>query len=129
MANEQNLVPQAHKLTVEDQSKGGKKSVQVRKAKKSREERMRFIFDLAVTNPKILKNLESMGIDATEMDIETAMDARMALEALKGNVNAYRAQKEEAYGKAIQQNKDEVEISGEIKGINIIVKDYKEKDD
>jgi hypothetical protein len=129
MANEQNLVPQAHKITVEEASKGGKNSVKARRAKKTREERMRFIFDLAVTNPKILKNLESMGIDATEMDIETAMDARMALEALKGNVNAYRAQKEEAYGKAIQQNKDEVEISGEIKGINIIVKDYKEKDD
>lgn len=103
MANEQNLVPQAHKLTVEDQSKGGKKSVQVRKAKKTREERIEYIFNLAVKNPKILKNLEAMGIDATEMDNETAMDCRMVLEALKGNVSAWNSLKNERYGMKTQK--------------------------
>ena len=35
MANEQNLIPQAHILTVEEQSKGGQKSAQVRIEKKT----------------------------------------------------------------------------------------------
>ena len=35
MANEQNLIPQAHILTVEEQSKGGQKSAQVRREKKT----------------------------------------------------------------------------------------------
>lgn len=34
MANEQNLVPQAHKLTVEEASKGGKASAAARRKKK-----------------------------------------------------------------------------------------------
>lgn len=33
MANEQNLIPGAHQLTVEEQSKGGKKSGEARRAK------------------------------------------------------------------------------------------------
>ena len=103
MANEQNLVPQAHKITVEEASKGGKNSGKARRAKKTREERMRFIFDLALTNPKIIKNLEAMGIETTDMDNETAMDARMMLEALKGNVNAWKAMKDEGYGMKVQK--------------------------
>lgn len=35
MANEKNLIPQAHKLTVEEASRGGKKSVRVRQEKKT----------------------------------------------------------------------------------------------
>ena len=31
MANKNNLIPQQHKLTVEEQSKGGKKSVKAKK--------------------------------------------------------------------------------------------------
>lgn len=34
MANEQNLIPQAHKLTVEEQSRAGKRSGEVRREKK-----------------------------------------------------------------------------------------------
>lgn len=34
MANEQNLKPGAHKLTVEEQSRGGKKSAEVRRERK-----------------------------------------------------------------------------------------------
>jgi hypothetical protein len=35
MAREDNLIPQAHVLTVDDQSKGGKKSAEVRRVRKS----------------------------------------------------------------------------------------------
>lgn len=35
MANEQNLIPQAHKLTVEEQSRGGKKSGETRRRRKA----------------------------------------------------------------------------------------------
>lgn len=103
MANTDNLIPGGHKLTLEEQSAGGKASVKARRLKKTREERMRFIFDLALTNPKIIKKLESLGIDTTDMDNETAMDARMMLEALKGNVNAWKAMKDEGYGMKVQK--------------------------
>ena len=35
MANEKNLIPQAHILTVEEQSAGGKKSAEIRREKKT----------------------------------------------------------------------------------------------
>ncbi len=40
MANEKNLIPQAHTLTVEEASKGGKKSGEVRRAKRTFREMM-----------------------------------------------------------------------------------------
>lgn len=40
MANEQNLVPAAHKLTVEEASKGGKKSGEARRRKRTLREIM-----------------------------------------------------------------------------------------
>ena len=103
MANEQNLVPLTTAKAREIGKKGGKASVKARRAKKTREERIKYIFNLAVKNPKIIKNLEAMGVEATEMDNETALDTRMVLEALKGNVNAYKALKEEAYGLKVQK--------------------------
>lgn len=101
MANEQNLVRNDQRTPRErreNAKKAGVASGKARRAKKSREERIRYIFDLAVQNPKILKNLEALGIEATQMDNETAADARMMLKALQGDVNAYRTLKSEAYG-------------------------------
>ena len=43
MANNQNLIPQAHKLTVEEQSKGGIASGERRRAKKSMSELAKII--------------------------------------------------------------------------------------
>lgn len=40
MANEQNLIPGAHKLTVEEQSKAGKASVEARRKRKALKEEL-----------------------------------------------------------------------------------------
>ena len=45
MANPQNLIPQAHVLTVEDQSKGGKASVKARNYKKEQLENLKRLLD------------------------------------------------------------------------------------
>lgn len=46
MANEQNLIPAAHKLTVEDQSKGGKASVEARRRRKQMREDLDFLLSV-----------------------------------------------------------------------------------
>lgn len=43
MANEQNLIPQAHELTVEEASKGGKRSGEARRRKKLMREAFEFV--------------------------------------------------------------------------------------
>lgn len=123
MANEQNLRPAEYKLTVEQAKKGGINSGKARRARKDRQERIKELFSLAITDPKLRQSLERMGIDASNMDIETAMDARQAIKAMRdGDTNAYKTMKNEAYGPMVE--KQELELSGEINGININIKRF-----
>lgn len=73
MANEQNLIPQAHKLTVEELSKGGKRSAEVKKEK------------------KMLKELLEEALETKTNTGNKYIDITTALidEAKKGNVRAY----------------------------------------
>jgi hypothetical protein len=65
-----------------------------------------------------------MGIDVTDADLETAADARVMVELLrKGDYKAWQAMKAEAYGPLATKN--EVELSGEVSGINININDYR----
>jgi hypothetical protein len=103
--------------------KGGIASGKARREKRDRHKRIQELFALAVQDPKLKQNLEKMGIDVTDADLETAADARVMVELLrKGDYKAWQAMKSEAYGPLA--NKNELEISGEINGININVKNY-----
>jgi hypothetical protein len=63
MANEQNLIPQAHKLTVEEASKGGQKSAQVRREKKTVQKILNdFLSTAAKDNPQVSKLAAKMGL-------------------------------------------------------------------
>lgn len=66
MANKNNLIPQAHTLTVEEQSKGGKISGQVRKEKKTIQKILNDFLDSdVVTNEKLTKLAQKAGISTT----------------------------------------------------------------
>lgn len=117
-----------HELTPEEASRGGKKSAENKKKEKARNERLLYLFGLAVKNEDMKKKLEEMGIMSDDMDYKTAMDASMIKKVIdKGDPIAYKAINEEAYGPQKQQN--ELEISGEISAININVKNYDKKGD
>ena len=67
MANEQNLIPQAHVLTVEEQSAGGKKSGQVRREKKTIQKILADLLDSDIkNNPHFAKLATKMGIETTK---------------------------------------------------------------
>lgn len=128
MANEQNLRPSEYKLSQEEAKRGGINSGKTRREKRDRHKRIQELFALAIKDPKLKANLERMGIDVTDADLETAADARVMVELLKkGDYKAWQAMKEEAYGKL--DNKTEVELSGEVSGITINVKKYNKEDD
>ena len=59
MANKKNLIPQAHTLTVEEQSKGGQNSVQSRKEKKTIQNILNDFLNSNVKDQKSLKKLAS----------------------------------------------------------------------
>jgi len=123
MANEQNLRPSEYQLSQEEAKKGGINSGKARREKRDRHKRIQELFALAVQDPKLKANLEKMGIDVTDADLETAADARVMVELLrKGDYKAWQAMKAEAYGPLA--TKSEVEVSGEVSGITINVKNF-----
>lgn len=88
MAREENLIPQAHKLTVEQQSMGGKKSAENKRKRKALKEQMEMLLSLPLTDDKAKAQFERMGIDADNMDNQMAMVVKTYAQALKGNINA-----------------------------------------
>ena len=80
MANEQNLVKggEAHKLTAEEASKGGKRSAEVRRAKKDLRQALEMLLerDYSDKNGNVLSGAE-------------ALSAKLFEQAMKGNVKAF----------------------------------------
>ena len=63
MANKENLIPQANVLTVEEQSKGGQKSVEVRRQKKTVQKILNdFLSTAAKDSPQVSKLAAKMGL-------------------------------------------------------------------
>ena len=128
MANEQNLIPNENRTPTERREnarKAGIASGKARREKRDRHKRIQELFSLAIQDPKLKQNLEKMGIDVTDADLETAADARVMVELLKkGDYKAWQAMKEEAYGKL--DTKTSLELSGEVEGITINVKNFKD---
>ena len=78
MANEQNLIPQAHKLTVEEASKGGKASAKARRDKKDLRKALEILLEKKYTDKAGNKIL---GTDA--------IAAKLFEQAMKGNIRAF----------------------------------------
>ena len=98
MANEQNLIPAAHPLTVEDQSKGGKASAKARKHRG----------DLRRACEALLK--ETIMFDEKELSGAEAAALAMMKEALMGNTKAFVALRDTAG----QKPADKVEATQKI---------------
>lgn len=79
MANEQNLIPQAHKLTVEEASKGGKASAESRAARKTFREGLLLLLN------EPLKDKAGQTTDKTTQD---AVIAGLVKRAIAGDVRA-----------------------------------------
>ena len=67
MANEKNLIPQAHTLTVEEASKGGQNSGKSRREKKTIQKILADLLDSDIkNNPHFAKLATKMGIETTK---------------------------------------------------------------
>lgn len=88
MANEQNLIPQAHKLTVEEASKGGVASGKARAQKKTLRELAEMIGSMQVRNQKTRAIMEAAGFDADQMTNDAAMMMGLQLKAQNGDATA-----------------------------------------
>lgn len=65
MANEKNLIPQAHTLTVEEASKGGQNSVKARREKKTIQKILADLLDSEINDsPQFAKLASKMGVES-----------------------------------------------------------------
>lgn len=75
--NEQNLIPQAHVLTVEDQSKGGKASVAARRRRKTMREAAEELLSRNYTDKS-----------GNEVDGTTALVTKAFMKAMDGDMRS-----------------------------------------
>ena len=91
MANEKNLKPQAHTLTVEEQSKGGKASGEARRRKKEMRERLEILLSMPLTSGKgaDIESIKSFGaLKGKNITVEDAVLIAITQKALKGDIQA-----------------------------------------
>ena len=88
MPNEKNLKPQAHVLTVEEQSKGGTNSGVSRRRKKSMREAANLYLSLPVSDQRRWNKLARKYIDPEDIDNQMAMIVGLTEAAIKGDPSA-----------------------------------------
>lgn len=108
--NEQNLHTPTSSEARELGRKGGIASGKARLARKRGRELVRALLDMKETDPRIIEELEGLGIPVKDMSNEVAMHARQIQKAKrKADTNAYNA-----ILKAAGYNEDETAQSGSV---------------
>lgn len=91
MANNENLIPfdkRSEREAREFGRKGGKASGEARRKKADFRKTLNLLLTAKIDSPEWTPVLEALGLDST---LESAVNAAMIREALKGNVKAYEA--------------------------------------
>lgn len=95
--NEQNLIPNSQRSPSELKrmtSKGGKRSGEVRRQRKTQREQLEMLLSLPLKSAKAKEQIQALGIDAEEVDNQMAMNVAMynlILQGGKGAVQAYNS--------------------------------------
>lgn len=125
MANEQNLRPSEYKLSQEEAKKGGINSGKSRREAKKRGEVWREIMSLKITDEEKLAKAREMGVEDEYVTLEKYLKALATEKMLKHpDMQDVVRLDDELYGK--QDNKTQLEVSGDISGINVVIKNYEE---
>lgn len=114
---EDNLIPQAHTLTVEELSRGGKKSGEARRKKKSMRELAKLVNSLPLSENN--KKQLPTGIDEKEATFQMAFIVKVYQQALKGDTKAMKLWIELSNTLDEERNKLEIKkLKAEIKKLN-----------
>lgn len=97
--------PRGHKLTLEEQTMGGKKSGEVRARNKKRGEIWAEIMNTPLTDEKFKANVRSLGIEEEELTIGKYLKIKSIVDMLKKGAKVDDLQKidDEIFGKMLQK--------------------------
>lgn len=95
MANEQNLIPisevnsrRTREEHSRDSAKAGKKSGEVRRKKKAMKDTMQILLSLPLPDCKGKDELNNLGINEEDMNIQTVILMAQVQKAMKGNLES-----------------------------------------
>lgn len=122
MANEQNLIPGQHKLTVEEQSRGGTNSGAARRRKRSLKEAADLFLSLPVTDTKTYNKMARAGVVPEDIDYQMAVIIGLTTKAMKGDAKAAKVLMEMLGGAKADEAQDNAlekldEVLGQIGGV------------
>lgn len=92
--NDENLIPttkRTKKEVREMTTKGGKRSGEVRRQRKTQREQLELLMSLPLKNPKAVEQIKNLGIEDTEINNQMAMNVAMFNLILKGGKGAVQA--------------------------------------
>lgn len=92
--NDENLIPttkRTKKEVREMTTKGGKKSGEVRRQRKTQREQLQLLLSLPLKNPKAVEQIKNLGIEDNEINNQMAMNVAMFNLILKGGKGAVQA--------------------------------------
>ena len=91
MAKEDNLIPQAHILTVEEASKGGIASGEARRRNKTMQELTRYILNMSLNTGEThtVEDIQSLAeIKGKNLSVDEAIIIKQVEKALKGDLQS-----------------------------------------
>ncbi len=114
MANEKNLIPGGYILTVEEQSKGGKKSGESRRRKKTMKQVMDLLLEKPANTPQDWELLSKLGLDFADLETENItnlfiVNAALLQKAKSGDINAIKELRDIIQDNAYQNHKIKIE--------------------
>lgn len=123
MAREDNLIPQAHVLTVDEASKGGKNSAEARRRKRDMRETCEIILAMTLEDPEMAKAMDIEDIkslaeaNGKNLTIQDAMIMKQAQLALMGSHRSFELIRDtvgEKPKERIETNSDTLEKLDEV---------------
>lgn len=91
--NEQNLIPGAHKLTVEEQSRGGKASAVARRERTALKKTLEMLLDMPIQDGKLVEidKIKSMtALEGKNISVQEAMVMAALQKAISGDMKAFK---------------------------------------
>jgi hypothetical protein len=91
--NEQNLIPGAHKFTLEEQSRGGKASAVARRERTALKKTLEMLLDMPIQDGKLVEidKIKSMtALEGKNISVQEAMVMAALQKAMSGDMKAFK---------------------------------------
>lgn len=126
MANNENLKPLTKDKAREFGSKGGKRSVEVRRQRKAMREQMEMLLTLPLKDQKIINKFKQIGVDTSDMNNQMALIMATYQKALRGDMQAMNVIRE-LVGERVQEFRVSASIDDKVQELHSILDNMKDE--